>query len=169
VSATKWGLNTRNANRTEPGAPGASRRLKRDVHRLAQRAPCGQRQIGFTPDPSAEGHPPRVTGIAITCLRPTETDASPRADLSVSRWPGISLPRASSGAKSAENQRQAGPAPNKTTPTATRSSLRRPNTPRPDSGLANRRPLAIGCPCAGVAELVDAPDLSRVAGLETGQ
>jgi len=34
---------------------GASRHLKRDVHRLAQRAPCGQRQEGFTPDPKPKG------------------------------------------------------------------------------------------------------------------
>jgi hypothetical protein len=41
---------------------GASGHLKRAVRRRARRAPCGQRQIGFTPDPSAEGHPPSVTG-----------------------------------------------------------------------------------------------------------
>ena len=36
---------------TKVGNPArASRRLKRDVQRLAQRAPCGPRQIGFTPD-----------------------------------------------------------------------------------------------------------------------
>jgi hypothetical protein len=29
--------------------------FKRDVQRLAQRAPCGQRQSGFSPDPRAEG------------------------------------------------------------------------------------------------------------------
>jgi hypothetical protein len=34
---------------------GSTAIFKRDVQRLAQRAPCGQRQSGFSPDPKAEG------------------------------------------------------------------------------------------------------------------